>query len=134
MIGHINQTRRCHIVTLEDPIEVVHEDDLALIDQREVGTDMPSYADGLKYAVRQDPDVIFIGEIRDEETAEAAMGSGEDDGDRALELATRRAARLGTLRPEVAHRRLTDFLIRRGHAPNVARAAASNALGLDPGG
>jgi len=70
----------------------------------------------------------------DRGTAEAAMGSGEDDGDRALELATRRAARLGTLRPEVAHRRLTDFLIRRGHAPNVARAAASNALGLDSGG
>jgi twitching motility protein PilT len=77
MIGHINQNRRCHIVTLEDPIEVVHEDDLALIDQREVGTDMPSYADGLKYAVRQDPDVIFIGEIRDEETAEAAMRAAE---------------------------------------------------------
>jgi twitching motility protein PilT len=77
MIGHINQSRRCHIVTLEDPIEVVHEDDLALIDQREVGTDMPSYADGLKYAVRQDPDVIFIGEIRDEETAEAAMRAAE---------------------------------------------------------
>jgi twitching motility protein PilT len=77
MIGHINQNRRCHIVTLEDPIEVVHEDDLALIDQREVGTDMPSYGDGLKYAVRQDPDVIFIGEIRDEETAEAAMRAAE---------------------------------------------------------
>jgi twitching motility protein PilT len=77
MIGHINRNRRCHIVTLEDPIEVVHEDGLALIDQREVGTDMPSYADGLKYAVRQDPDVIFIGEIRDEETAEAAMQAAE---------------------------------------------------------
>jgi twitching motility protein PilT len=77
MIGHINQSRRCHIVTLEDPIEVVHEDELALIDQREVGNDMPSYADGLKYAVRQDPDVIFIGEIRDEETAEAAMRAAE---------------------------------------------------------
>ena len=77
MIGRINRTRRCHIVTLEDPIEVVHEDGLALIDQREVGTDMPSYSDGLKYAVRQDPDVIFIGEIRDEETAEAAMQAAE---------------------------------------------------------
>jgi twitching motility protein PilT len=77
MIGHINRTRRCHIVTLEDPIEVVHEDGLALIDQREVGNDMPSYADGLKYAVRQDPNVVFIGEIRDEETAEAAMQAAE---------------------------------------------------------
>jgi twitching motility protein PilT len=77
IIGHINRTRRCHIVTLEDPIEVVHDDGLALIDQREVGTDMPSYASGLKHALRQDPDVIFIGEIRDEETAEAAMQAAE---------------------------------------------------------
>jgi twitching motility protein PilT len=77
IIGHINRTRRCHIVTLEDPIEVVHDDGLALIDQREVGTDMPSYAAGLKHALRQDPDVIFIGEIRDEETAEAAMQAAE---------------------------------------------------------
>jgi twitching motility protein PilT len=64
-------------VTLEDPIEVTHQDGLALIDQREVGTDIPSYAAGLKHAVRQDPDVIFIGEIRDEETAEAAMQAAE---------------------------------------------------------
>jgi twitching motility protein PilT len=77
MIGHINRTRRCHVVTLEDPIEVTHQDGLALIDQREVGTDIPSYASGLKYAVRQDPDVIFIGEIRDEETATAAMQAAE---------------------------------------------------------
>lgn len=77
MIGHINRTRRCHILTLEDPIEVLHHDALASVDQREVGTDMPSYAAGLRYAVRQDPDVLFIGEIRDEETAEAALKAAE---------------------------------------------------------
>lgn len=77
MIRHINQTRRWHIVTLEDPIEVMHDDGRCLIDQREIGTDIGSYAAGLKYAVRQDPDVIFIGEIRDEQTAEAAMRAAE---------------------------------------------------------
>ena len=77
MIGHINRTRPWHIITLEDPIEVVHSDAMCLIDQRGVGTDIPSYAAGLRHAVRQDPDVIFIGEIRDEQTAEAAMLAAE---------------------------------------------------------
>jgi regulatory protein len=66
----------------------------------------------------------------DRETAEAAMGSDEDEGGRALELAKRRVARLGGLSPELALRRLTDFLIRRGHAPATARDAASKALGV----
>ncbi len=77
MIGHINRTRRCHILTLEDPIEVLHRDHLASIDQREIGTDTPSFAAGLKFAVRQDPDVLFIGEIRDGEAAEAAVNAAE---------------------------------------------------------
>ncbi|HEX9311898.1 MAG TPA: PilT/PilU family type 4a pilus ATPase [Actinomycetota bacterium] len=77
MIGHINRTRRCHVITLEDPIEVVHRDEMASIDQREVGSDIPSYASGLRFAVRQDPDVLFIGEIRDESTAEAAVNAAE---------------------------------------------------------
>jgi twitching motility protein PilT len=64
IIGLINTTRRCHIVTIEDPVEVVHPDRLSVIDQREVGIDVVSYAAGMKYVVRQDPDVIFIGEIR----------------------------------------------------------------------
>jgi regulatory protein len=68
----------------------------------------------------------------DRETAEAAAGSDEDEGQRALELAERRAARLSGLSPEVALRRLTDFLMRRGHAPATAREAASKAL--DHGG
>jgi twitching motility protein PilT len=77
IIGVINATRRCHIVTIEDPVEVVHADHLSLIDQREVGTDVASYAAGMKYVVRQDPDVIFIGEIRDAATAEAAIQAAE---------------------------------------------------------
>ena len=70
----------------------------------------------------------------DRETAEAAIGPGDGDEARALELASARAARLRGLRPDVAHRRLSGFLMRRGHAPNVARAAASRALGLDSEG
>jgi twitching motility protein PilT len=77
IIGVINATRRCHIVTIEDPVEVVHADHLSLIDQREVGTDVASNAAGMKYVVRQDPDVTFIGEIRDMETAEAAIQAAE---------------------------------------------------------
>jgi twitching motility protein PilT len=77
MIAHINETRRCHVITLEDPIEVIHRDGLASIDQREVGTDMPSFAAGLRHALRQDPDVLFIGEIRDVTAAEAAIGAAE---------------------------------------------------------
>ena len=77
MISHINATRRCHIVTLEDPIEVLHRDDHALIDQREVGVDTDDFATGLKAVSRQDPDVIFIGEMRDLETVEAALQAAE---------------------------------------------------------
>jgi twitching motility protein PilT len=77
MIGHINQTRRSHIVTIEDPIEVVHEDVLSIIDQREVGNDTESFATALRSVVRQDPDVVFIGEIRDAETAESAIQAAE---------------------------------------------------------
>jgi twitching motility protein PilT len=77
IIGHINASRRCHIVTIEDPIEVVHQDELSLIDQREIGVDTFSYAAGLKHIVRQDPDVIFLGEIRDPETVEAAIQAAE---------------------------------------------------------
>ncbi|HEX2117847.1 MAG TPA: ATPase, T2SS/T4P/T4SS family, partial [Acidimicrobiales bacterium] len=65
MIGHINATRRCHIVTIEDPIEIIHGDHLALVDQREIGTDTGSFASALRSAARQDPDVIFVGEMRD---------------------------------------------------------------------
>ncbi|HEX9376137.1 MAG TPA: PilT/PilU family type 4a pilus ATPase [Actinomycetota bacterium] len=76
-IGHINMTRRAHIVTVEDPIEVIHEDYRSIIDQREVGVDTQSYSAALRHVVRQDPDVIFVGEIRDQESAEAAIHAAE---------------------------------------------------------
>jgi twitching motility protein PilT len=77
MIGHINRTRRPHIVTIEDPIEVVHDDALSIIQQREVGIDTGSYQAALKHVVRQDPDVIFVGEIRDAESALSAIQAAE---------------------------------------------------------
>jgi twitching motility protein PilT len=77
MIGHINRSRRAHIVTIEDPIEVVHDDELSIIQQREVGLDTDSYEAALKSVVRQDPDVIFVGEIRDAESALSAIQAAE---------------------------------------------------------
>jgi len=77
MIGHINRTRRAHIVTVEDPIEVVHDDDMSIIQQRELGLDTESYAVALKHVIRQDPDVIFIGEIRDPDSALSAIQAAE---------------------------------------------------------
>jgi len=77
MISHINMTRRCHVVTIEDPIEVMHEDRMAIIDQREIGIDTADFHTALKYVARQDPDVIFIGEMRDQETVQAAVRAAE---------------------------------------------------------
>jgi len=77
MIGHINSTRRAHIVTIEDPIEVVHDDRLSIIQQREIGLDTASYASALRHVIRQDPDVIFVGEIRDPDSALAAIQAAE---------------------------------------------------------
>jgi twitching motility protein PilT len=77
MLGHINATRRCHIVTIEDPIEILHRDNLALIDQREVGVDTCDFRAAMRSVARQDPDVIFIGEMRDTETVAAALQAAE---------------------------------------------------------
>jgi len=77
LIGHINRSRRAHVVTIEDPIEVVHDDVMSIIQQREVGIDTDSYGAALKYVVRQDPDVIFVGEIRDAESALSAIQAAE---------------------------------------------------------
>lgn len=77
MIHQINMTRRCHIVTIEDPIEVLHTDRMAIVDQREVGIDTNDFHSALKFVMRQDPDVIFIGEMRDLETARAAVQAAE---------------------------------------------------------
>lgn len=77
LIQEINQTRACHIVTIEDPIEYLHTSGMALIHQREVGTDTWSFAEALKRVLRQDPDVILIGEMRDLETISAAVTAAE---------------------------------------------------------
>jgi len=77
MIGYINRTRRAHIVTIEDPIEVMHDDERSIIQQREVGADTGSYAAALRHVVRQDPDVIFVGEIRDPDSALSAIQAAE---------------------------------------------------------
>lgn len=77
MIGHINSTRSTHIVTIEDPIEFVHTDNKSIITQRELGLDTLSYPDALKHIVRQDPDVILLGEMRDIATISAAITAAQ---------------------------------------------------------
>ena len=77
MIDHINRTNPCHIVTVEDPIEFVHDDHVALINQRELGQDTLSFSNALKYVLRQDPDVILVGEMRDVETIHLAITAAE---------------------------------------------------------
>jgi len=77
MIGHLNRTQPIHIVTIEDPVEFLHKDDKASISQREIGIDTGSFADALRAALRQDPDVILVGEIRDEITMEIALKAAE---------------------------------------------------------
>ncbi len=77
MLQHINETRPVHVITIEDPVEFVFTPRTAIISQREIGIDIPDYAEALRYVVRQDPDVIFIGEMRDKETMLAAIQSAE---------------------------------------------------------
>ena len=77
LINQINMTAAKHVVTIEDPIEYVYNSKKCIISQRQVGVDTSSFSDGIKYALRQDPDVIFIGEIRDKETMEAALKASE---------------------------------------------------------
>ena len=77
MIDKMNRSRRQHIITIEDPIEIVHEDRGCIVNQREVGLDTESFMQALRRALRQDPDVILIGELRDEESAKAALQAAE---------------------------------------------------------
>jgi twitching motility protein PilT len=77
MIDHMNETTSKHIVTIEDPIEFVHEDKRSVINQREVGMDTASFKRALRRVLRQDPDVILVGEMRDEETVQAALSAAE---------------------------------------------------------
>ncbi len=77
LLDRINHTRDCHIITLEDPIEYVYTPDKCIINQREIGADTRSYADGLRSILREDPDVILIGEMRDLPTIETALTAAE---------------------------------------------------------
>lgn len=77
MLQYINERRACHIVTIEDPIEYIFTDAKAMINQREIGIDVPNFATGLRALVRENPDVILIGEMRDRETFEAALQAAE---------------------------------------------------------
>lgn len=77
MIDHLNQTRRLNIISLEDPIEFVHPSKNSQVIQRELGTHIPSFAEGVRAAMREDPDVILVGELRDAETISMAMTAAE---------------------------------------------------------
>jgi twitching motility protein PilT len=77
MIDEINASRTTHIMTIEDPIEYLHRDNRSIINQREIGVDTRSFADALRSALRQDPDVILVGEMRDHETIETALLAAE---------------------------------------------------------
>ncbi len=77
MVNHINQNRNCHILTLEEPIEYLHKHGKSMINQREIGGDSMSFASGLRAALREDPDVILVGEMRDLETISIAITAAE---------------------------------------------------------
>jgi twitching motility protein PilT len=77
MINIINEERACHIITVEDPIEFYHPHKRSVVIQREIGSDVPTFAEALRRALRQDPDVILVGEMRDLETMEAAVSAAE---------------------------------------------------------
>src|ERR1700704_2271163 len=77
MIDHVNRTRQQHIITIEDPIEILHPDQGCIVNQREIGLDTQPFGEALRRALRQDPDTILIGELRDAETAQTALQAAE---------------------------------------------------------
>ena len=99
MINYVNTTFDKHIITIEDPIEYYHTHQKSLINQREVGVDVPSFAEGLRRALRQDPDVILVGELRDLETTTAALRAAETG-----------HLVFGTLHTVSAHRTITRII------------------------
>ncbi len=118
MIDHINETRARHIVTLEDPIEYLHRDKQSIINQREVGHDTESFARAMRRVLRQDPDVILIGEMRDEETVRTALSAAETGH---LVLST-----LHTLDASETINRIVDFFP--PHLQHQARVMLSTTL------
>ena len=118
MIDHINSTREVHIVTIEDPIEVLHTDKMSSINQREIGVDTNDFATAMRAAMRQDPDVILVGEMRDQETVSAALSAAETGH---LVLST-----LHTIDATETVNRIVDFFP--PHQQNQIRVALSGAL------
>jgi twitching motility protein PilT len=118
MVDHINHTQARHIVTIEDPIEVLHKDHLSIINQREIGTDTDDYASAMRRVVRQDPDVILIGELNDLETTKAALAAAETGH---LVLTT-----LNTMNATETVQRLVDFYPE--HQQRSARMLIAGAL------
>ena len=118
IIDHINETRACHIVTIEDPIEYLHKDRNSIINQREVGMDTVSFSRAMRRVLRQDPDVILIGEMRDEETVRTALSAAETGH---LVLST-----VHTLDAPESVNRIIDFF--QPHEQNQARAMLAGTL------
>ena len=114
MLQDINATRRCHILTVEDPIEYSYKDDKAIINQREVGIDVPSWAAALKSMVRADPDVVLIGEMRDPDTFWAGLTAAETGhmvfGTIHSSNAAQTFARILEMFPQEKHRMIRDQL------------------------
>jgi twitching motility protein PilT len=77
MVDHINSKRKAHILTVEDPIEFVHKNKKSIVNQRELGLDTRSFADALRAAMREDPNVILVGEMRDLETVSSAITAAQ---------------------------------------------------------
>jgi twitching motility protein PilT len=115
MVDHINRTRQQHIITIEDPVEMLHSDRSSIVNQRDVGMDTSSYQEALRRALRQDPDVIVIGELRDDEAAQVALGAAESGH---LVLTT-----LHTTDAEETVKRMVDYF------PAVKQPLVRNILG-----
>jgi twitching motility protein PilT len=118
MIDHINRTRDVNIMTIEDPIEVLHTDQRATINQREIGVDTDDFVSAMRSAMRQDPDVIFVGEMRDQETVAAALSAAETGH---LVLST-----LHTIDAPETVNRIVDFFP--PHQQNQIRVALAGSL------
>ena len=123
MIGHINENQRKHIVTIEDPIEYVHDNKKSIVRQREIGRDTQSFTRGLRAALRQDPDVIAIGEMRDYDTIKTALAAAETG---VLVLST-----LHIISIDKIIERLQSFLDRRYRVETVHRVNI-DVIGLQP--
>jgi twitching motility protein PilT len=118
MIDHINQHRECHIITIEDPIEVLHPTGKAEVNQREIGFDTKDFPSAMRAAMRQDPDVILVGEMRDQETVAAAISAAETGH---LVLST-----LHTIDAPETVNRIVDFFP--PHQQNQIRVALAGSL------